>query len=66
MERDCILGGMEENMKVIIIMIKNMDLVCTHGQMAEDTKENGNKENSNNNYKILSYFKAWTGKIYIT
>ena len=41
MEKEFILGKMEENMKVNIIWIKSMDLEFINGLMAEFIKEIG-------------------------
>ena len=41
MEKESIPGKMEENIKVIILMIKNMVLVNIFGLMVASTKGNG-------------------------
>lgn len=41
MEKVCMYGKMEENMKVNILMTKNMEVVNTIGQMARDFKVDG-------------------------
>lgn len=46
MERECSLGLMEENMKVTIMMTRNRDTECLHGQIKEDMMVNGLMENN--------------------
>ena len=46
MEKECILGKMEENMKETISMIKNMDLASMFGLMVEDMRVIGLMESN--------------------
>lgn len=55
-------GGMGENMRGIILMIRKQVWELTRGQMVGDMKENGNKENSK--FHINLNLKAWQREIY--
>lgn len=46
MEEEYIFGQMVEDMKVIILMIKNMVLEYINGVMVENMKENGKMVNN--------------------
>ena len=55
MDRECILGRMEGNMKALMKMIRSMDLEFIYGQMVASMKGTGKMENS---MEMASLFKG--------